>query len=70
MPTLEQKRIALQIIEEALSEQNTKVIKRMLKKEIKSKLPRGLRRFIPVGKIADVLLQGVLLNFLRKILNG
>lgn len=58
---------AYEYIKSELTEEVSDVYKRILKREIKSKLPRWAR-WLPIGKVLDALLPETLLDLLERIL--
>ena len=62
------KKEALAVVEQVLSEENTDELVKILRKEIKKRLPRWAR-WLPIGKVLDALLPGALVKFLRAILS-
>ena len=64
---LEARRATVSVLQQYLTEENTDVFVKILRKRIKRKLPRWAR-WLPIGKVLDALLPELLLDFFEDLL--
>ncbi len=61
------RRATLGVLKQYLTEENTDLLVKTLRKRIKRRLPRWAR-WLPIGKVLDALLPEVLLDFFEDLL--
>ncbi len=69
MATQKERQLAVDVLRQVLTEENTDRLKDLIVTRIKRVLPRWAR-WLPIGRVIDALLPGVLLSVLEEVLGG